>query len=233
MNDLTNKNIAELSITTIRTLAIDAVQKANSGHPGAPMALAPITYVLWNQIMRYNPKNPDWFNRDRFILSNGHASMLLYAMLHLTGYDLPLEELKNFRQWGSKTPGHPEFGLAPGVETTTGPLGQGFMNGLGMAMAEAHLAAKFNRPDFKIVDHYTYVLCSDGELMEGASHEAASLAGHLQLGKMIYIYDDNHISIEGPTELTYSDDVKKRFESYHIAVYEIFFIFNIMSMYDF
>jgi transketolase len=221
MNDLNNKNIAELCITTIRTLAIDAIQKANSGHPGAPMALAPITYVLWNQIMRYNPTNPQWFNRDRFILSNGHASMLLYAMLHLTGYDLPLDELKKFRQWGSKTPGHPEFGLTAGVETTTGPLGQGFMNGLGMAMAEAHLAAKFNKPDHEIVDHFTYVICSDGELMEGASHEAASLAGHLQLGKMIYIYDDNHISIEGPTELTYSDNVKKRFESYHWHVQNI------------
>ena len=215
MPDLDKMSLDELCINTIRTLAIDAVQKANSGHPGAPMALAPIAYVLWTKFMKHNPSNPKWFNRDRFILSNGHASMLLYAMLYLTGYDLSLDEIKNFRQWGSKTPGHPEYGLTTGVETTTGPLGQGFMNGIGMAMAEAHLAAVYNRNNFNIVDHYTYAFCSDGDLMEGASHETASLAGHLGLGKLIYFYDDNHISIEGPTELAFTDDVAKRFEGYH------------------
>ena len=209
------KQLDELCINTIRTLAIDAIEKANSGHPGAPMALAPLAYVLWTKIMRYNPRNPSWFDRDRFVLSAGHASMLLYAMLHLTGFDLSLEEIKNFRQWGSKTPGHPEYGLTPGLETTTGPLGQGFTNAVGMAIAEAHLAAVFNRDDHVIVDHHTYGVCSDGDLMEGASHEAASIAGHLGLGKIILVYDDNHISIEGPTELTYSDDVAKRFASYH------------------
>jgi len=211
-----NRNdLDPLCVNTIRTLAMDAVQKANSGHPGAPMALAPLAYVLWTKIMRYHPRNPSWFNRDRFVLSAGHASMLQYAMLFLTGYDVSLDDIKNFRQWGSKTPGHPEYGVIPGVETTTGPLGQGFMNAVGMAMAEAHLAAVFNREGHSIVDHYTYAICSDGDLMEGASHEAASLAGHLGLGKIIFVYDDNHISIEGPTELTYSDDVAKRFASYH------------------
>jgi transketolase len=205
----------QLCINTIRTLAMDAVQKANSGHPGTAMALAPLAYVLWTKFLRYNPRNPKWFNRDRFVLSCGHASMLQYAVLFLTGYDLSLDDIKNFRQWGSKTPGHPEYGVTPGVETTTGPLGQGFMNAVGMAMAEAHLAAVFKRRGYEIVDHYTYVFCSDGDLMEGASHEAASLAGHLGLGKLIYVYDDNRISIEGDTALTYSDDVAKRFESYH------------------
>jgi len=205
----------ELCINTIRTLAIDAVQKAKSGHPGAPMGLAPLAYLLWTREMRYNPRNPSWFDRDRFILSAGHASMLLYAMLYLTGYDLSLEDLKRFRQWGSKTPGHPEYGHTPGVECTTGPLGQGFMTGVGMAMAEAHLAALFNRPGFEIVGHYTYAICGDGDLEEGASHEAASLAGHLGLGRLIYFYDDNHISIEGDTSLAYSDDVARRFEGYH------------------
>ena len=209
------ENLDQLCINTIRTLAMDAVQQANSGHPGTPMALAPLAYVLWTKFLRHNPNNPQWFNRDRFVLSCGHASMLQYAMLYLTGYALSLEDLKQFRQWGSKTPGHPEYGLTPGLETTTGPLGQGFLNGVGMAMAEAHLAALFNREGFDIVDHYTYAFLSDGDLMEGASHEGASLAGHLGLGKLIYVYDDNHISIEGPTELTYSDDVAKRFESYH------------------
>jgi transketolase len=204
-----------LCINTIRTLAMDAVQKANSGHPGTPMALAPVAYALWTKFLRYNPENPQWFNRDRFILSAGHASMLQYAMLFLTGYDLSLDDLKNFRQWDSKTPGHPEYTRAPGIETTTGPLGQGFMNAVGMAMAEAHLAAVFNRPGHDIVDHYTYAICSDGDLMEGASHEAASIAGHLKLGKIIFIYDDNHISIEGKTEITFSDDVTRRFEGYH------------------
>ena len=193
---------------------MDGVQAANSGHPGAPMALAPVAYLLYRDIMQHNPKNPNWFNRDRFILSNGHASMLLYSALHLAGYDISIDDLKHFRQWGSKTPGHPEYGLTPGAETTTGPLGQGFMNGVGMAMAEAHLAAKFNRPGHQIVDHYTFAICSDGDLMEGASHEAASLAGHLGLGKLIYLYDDNHITIEGDTDLTFSEDMTKRFESY-------------------
>lgn len=221
MKELEEMSLDELCITTIRTLAIDAVQKANSGHPGAPMALAPLAYVLWTKIMHYNPENPNWLNRDRFILSNGHASMLLYAMLYLTGYDLSLDDLKSFRQWESKTPGHPEFGLAPGVETTTGPLGQGFMNAIGMALAEAHLAATYNRDKYNIIDHYTYVLCGDGDFMEGASHEAASLAGHLGLGKLICLYDDNHISIEGPTDLAYSDNVKGRFESYHWHVQDL------------
>ena len=208
-------SIEELAINTIRTLSMDAVQKANSGHPGTPMALAPLAYVLWKKIMRFNPRNPRWLNRDRFVLSNGHASMLQYAMLYLTGYDIALDDLKNFRQWESKTPGHPEFGMTPGVETTTGPLGQGFVNGIGMAMAEAHLAAVYNREDFNIIDHYTYGFCGDGDLMEGVSHEAASLAGHFGLGKLIYVYDDNQITIEGKTEITYSDNVAKRFEAYH------------------
>ncbi len=215
MSNLENMNIDDLCINTIRTLSMDAVQKANSGHPGTPMALAPLAYVLWTRIMRYNSANPNWFNRDRFVLSNGHASMLQYAMLYLTGYDLSLEDLKNFRQWGSKTPGHPEYGVTPGIETTTGPLGQGLMTAVGMAIAEAHLAATYNREGHEIIDHYTYVVCGDGDFMEGASHEAASLAGHLGLGKLICIYDDNHISIEGATELAYSDDVVKRFEGYH------------------
>lgn len=210
-----------LCINTIRTLAMDAVQKADSGHPGTPMALAPLAYVLWTKFLRYNPANPKWFNRDRFILSCGHASMLQYAMLYLTGYDVTLEDIKSFRQWGSKTPGHPEYGRTPGVETTTGPLGQGFMNAVGMAIAEAHMAAVFNRPAYDIVDHYTYAFCSDGDLMEGASHEAASIAGHLRLGKIIFVYDDNHISIEGPTELTLSDDVARRFEGYHWHVQDL------------
>ena len=209
------EHLDTLCINTIRTLAMDAVQKADSGHPGTPMALAPLAYVLWTKFLRYNPANPKWFNRDRFILSCGHASMLQYAMLYLTGYDVTLEDIKDFRQWGSKTPGHPEYGRTPGIETTTGPLGQGFMNAVGMAIAEAHLAAVFNRPGFDIVDHVTYAFCSDGDLMEGASHEAASVAGHLKLGKLIFVYDDNHISIEGPTEITFSDDVARRFEGYH------------------
>jgi transketolase len=210
-----------LCINTIRTLSMDAVQKANSGHPGTPMALAPLAHVVWTQFLRHNPRNPKWFNRDRFVLSCGHASMLLYAMLHLTGYDLSLEEIINFRQWGSKTPGHPEYGITPGVETTTGPLGQGIMNAVGMAMAEAHLATVFNRNGHTIVDHHVYAFCSDGDLMEGASHEAASLAGHLGLGKLVCIYDDNRITIEGDTNLTYSEDVSKRFEAYHWHVQDL------------
>lgn len=214
MNNEQN-TLDQLCINTIRTLAMDAIQEANSGHPGTPMALAPLAYVLWTKFLRYNPSNPWWFDRDRFVLSCGHASMLQYAVLYLTGYDLSLEEIKNFRQWGSKTPGHPEYGITPGVETTTGPLGQGLMNAVGMAMAEVNLAAIFNREGHEIVGHYTYAFCSDGDFMEGASHEAASLAGHLGLAKLIWIYDDNHISIEGDTALTYSDDVAKRFDAYH------------------
>lgn len=214
MKELDNMPLDDLCINTIRTLAMDAVQKANSGHPGTPMALAPLAYVLWTRFLRYNPRNPDWFNRDRFVLSNGHASMLQYAVLYLTGYDLSLDDIKNFRQWDSKTPGHPEYRFTPGIETTTGPLGQGIMNSVGMAIAEAHLASVFNRKGYEIVDHFTYAFCSDGDLMEGASHEAASIAGHLGLSKLIWVYDDNHISIEGATELTYSDDVAKRFEGY-------------------
>ncbi len=207
-------DIESLSINTIRTLSMDAVQQANSGHPGTPMALAPLAYVLWHRVLQYNPKNPAWFDRDRFVLSIGHASMLQYAILHLTGYDLSLDDLKNFRQWGSRTPGHPEYGHTPGIETTTGPLGQGIMNSVGMAMAEAHLAAVFNRPEHNIIDHATYVFCGDGDLMEGASHEAASLAGHLGLGKLICVFDNNHITIEGSTSLSCSDDAARRFEGY-------------------
>lgn len=208
------RDLDVLSINTIRTLAMDAVQAANSGHPGMPMGAAPMAYVLWTKFLRHNPKNPHWPNRDRFILSAGHGSMLLYALLHLTGYDLPLDELKKFRQWGSKTPGHPEFGHTVGVETTTGPLGQGFATGVGMAIAERHLAARFNRPGFAVVDHYTYAIVSDGDLMEGVASEAASLAGALKLGKLIYLYDDNHISIEGDTAIAFTEDVLRRFDAY-------------------
>jgi len=203
-----------LCINTIRTLAMDGVQKANSGHPGMPMGMADAAYVLWTRFLKHNPSDPAWPDRDRFILSAGHGSMLLYSLLHLTGYDLSLEELMEFRQWGSRTPGHPEYGLTPGVETTTGPLGQGFANGVGMAIAERVLAATFNRPGFPIFDHYTYAIVSDGDLMEGVSHEAASLAGHLGLGKLIYLYDDNGISIEGSTDLTFTEDVAARFRAY-------------------
>jgi transketolase len=204
----------ELRLNTIRFLAVDAVEQAKSGHPGAPMGAAGIAYVLWDRFLRHNPVNPKWCNRDRFLLSAGHASMLLYAMLYLTGYDLTLDDIMSFRQWGSKTPGHPEWGTTPGVEATTGPLGQGFGEGVGIAIAESFLAARFNRPGFKVVDHCTYALCSDGDLMEGISSEAASLAGHLKLGKLIYLYDDNEISIEGSTNLTFTEDVRKRFEAY-------------------
>lgn len=204
----------ELSINTIRFLAVDAVQKANSGHPGLPMGAAPMAYVLWRKCMKHNPQNPSWYDRDRFILSAGHGSMLIYAMLHLTGYDLPLEELKQFRQLGSKTPGHPENFQTIGVETTTGPLGQGFANGVGMAIAERFMAARFNKENFPIVDHYTYAIVSDGDVMEGVAQEAASLAGHLGLGKLIYLYDDNDISIDGSTDVTFTEDVGKRFEAY-------------------
>ena len=204
----------QLCINTIRMLSADGVEKAKSGHPGMPMGAAAMAYVLWTRFLRHNPKNPDWPNRDRFVLSAGHGSMLLYSLLHLSGYDLPLEELQNFRQWGSKTPGHPEHGLTPGVETTTGPLGQGFANGVGMALAERYLAARFNRPGHHIVDHFTYGIVSDGDLMEGISHEAASLAGHLGLGKLIYFYDDNHISIEGDTDIAFTENRTGRFVAY-------------------
>ena len=213
MNNQT-KTLDQLCINTIRTLSLDAVQKAESGHPGLPLGAAPMAYVLWTQFLRHNPKNPKWENRDRFLLSAGHGSMLLYSLLYLTGYDLSLDEIKNFRQWGSKTPGHPEYGLTPGVEITTGPLGQGFANGVGMAMGAAHLAAKFNQKEFPIIDHYVYAIVSDGDLMEGVASEAASLAGHLKLGKLIYLYDDNKVTIEGFTDLAFSEDVPKRFESY-------------------
>ena len=216
-----DSTVTQLSINTIRFLAVDAVQKANSGHPGLPMGAAPMAYVLWNKYLRHNPKDPDWHNRDRFILSAGHGSMLVYALLHLTGYDLPLEELKQFRQLGSRTPGHPENFQTRGVETTTGPLGQGFANGVGMAIAERFLAARFNRPDFPIIDHYTYAIVSDGDLMEGVAAEAASLAGHLGLGKLIYLYDDNEISIDGSTDVTFTEDVSKRFESYNWHVVHV------------
>src|SRR4026209_1064717 len=195
-------DIEQLCLNTIRTLSMDGVQKANSGHPGTPMALSPIAYLLYTEVMRHNPRDPHWQNRDRFVLSAGHASMLLYSSLYLTGYDLSLEELKNFRQWGSKTPGHPEDGLTPGVETTTGPLGQGFGNAVGMAMAERFLAAQFNRPNHTVVDHRVWAFASDGDLMEGVASEAASLAGHLALGKLVVVYDDNHITIDGDTDRT-------------------------------
>ncbi len=211
----------QLCINTIRTLVMDGVQKAKSGHPGMPMGTADLAYVLWTRFLKHNPANPAWPDRDRFVLSAGHGSMLLYSLLHLTGYDLPLEELKNFRQWSSRTPGHPEYGLTPGIETTTGPLGQGFANGVGMAIAESFLAATFNQPGFPIFDHFTYAIVSDGDLMEGVSHEAASLAGHLGLGKLIYLYDDNEISIEGSTDLTFTEDVPARFRAYNWHVQEV------------
>jgi transketolase len=210
---VSSKNIDQLAINTIRFLAVDGVQKANSGHPGMPMGCAPIAYILYTKYMKHNPLNPKWLNRDRFILSAGHGSMLLYSVLHLCGYNISMDELKNFRQWGSITPGHPEFHLTPGVETTTGPLGQGFANAVGMAIAQAFLSAKFNK-ELKILDHFIYGICSDGDLMEGVSHEAASLAGHLKLGKLIFFYDNNHISIDGETSLAFSEDVGKRFEAY-------------------
>jgi transketolase len=203
-----------LCINSIRMLSADAVEKANSGHPGLPMGAAAMAYALWTQFLRHNPKNPNWPDRDRFVLSAGHGSMLLYSLLYLSGYDLSLSDLENFRQWGSKTPGHPEYGHTPGVETTTGPLGQGLANGVGMAMAERYLAARFNRPGHEIVNHHTYGIVSDGDLMEGISHEAASLAGHLRLGKLIYLYDDNRISIEGSTEISFTEDRAARFAAY-------------------
>ncbi|MGY4591448.1 transketolase [Thermostichus sp. MS-CIW-40] len=207
-------SLEQLAINTIRFLAVDAVQKANSGHPGLPMGAAPMAYVLWQQFMKFNPRNPKWVDRDRFVLSAGHGCMLQYALLHLTGFDVSLEDIKQFRQWGSKTPGHPENFETPGVEVTTGPLGQGVGNAVGLAIAEAHLAARFNKPGHTIVDHYTYVILGDGCNMEGVASEAASLAGHLQLGKLIMLYDSNHISIDGRTEIAFTEDVGKRYEAY-------------------
>ena len=214
-------NLQERAINTLRFLSVDMVQQANSGHPGLPMGCAALAFTLWTRHLRHNPHNPAWPGRDRFILSGGHGCALLYSLLHLTGYDLPLEELKNFRQWGSKTPGHPEYGLTPGVEVTSGPLGQGFSNGVGMAIAEAHLAALFNEPGHAIVDHYVYAIVTDGDLMEGISSEAASLAGHLKLGKLIYLYDDNHVSIDGSTDIAFTEDRGARFAAYGWQVLHI------------
>jgi len=213
--------IDDMCINTIRTLAIDAIEAAKSGHPGAPMGLAPAAYVLWTRFLKHHPRKPDWPDRDRFVLSGGHASMMLYSLLYLCGYDLSLDDIKKFRQWSSKTPGHPEFGHTPGVETTTGPLGQGFANAVGMAMAERHLAAQFNRDGHEIVGHYTYVMCGDGDLMEGVAGEAASLAGHLGLGRLIAVYDDNRVTIEGGTEIAFTEDVAMRFNAYHWHVQRV------------
>ncbi|MGN7175033.1 transketolase [Cytobacillus sp. SAFR-174] len=204
----------ELSISSIRTLSIDAIEKANSGHPGMPMGAAPMAYTLWTRFMNHNPKNPEWFNRDRFVLSAGHGSMLLYSLLHLSGYDVSMNDIKEFRQWGSKTPGHPEFGHTPGVDATTGPLGQGIAMAVGMAMAERHLAATYNKDNFNVVDHYTYSICGDGDLMEGVSAEAASLAGHLKLGRLVVLYDSNDISLDGDLDKSFSESVEQRFKSY-------------------
>ncbi|MBV9110434.1 MAG: transketolase, partial [Gemmatimonadetes bacterium] len=203
-----------LCINTIRTLAMDAVQKANSGHPGTPMALAPLAYVIWTRHLRHSPSDPKWFGRDRFVLSAGHASMLLYSLLYLTGYGLTLDDLKNFRQWDSRTPGHPEYGLTPGVETTTGPLGQGVANSVGMAMAQRWLAQRYNKEGYKLYDYRIYAICGDGDMMEGVSSEAASLAGHLKLSNLLWIYDSNQITIEGATSLAFSEDVGARFAAY-------------------
>ncbi|MGX1724973.1 transketolase family protein, partial [Bacillus haynesii] len=207
------KTIELKSVATIRTLSIDAIEKAKSGHPGMPMGTAPMAYALWTKMMNVSPENPNWFNRDRFVLSAGHGSMLLYSMLHLSGYDVSIEDLKNFRQWGSKTPGHPEFGHTPGVDATTGPLGQGIGMAVGMALAERHLAETYNRDDYRVVDHYTYSICGDGDLMEGISSEAASLAGHLNLGRLIVLYDSNDISLDGELNRSFSENVKQRFEA--------------------
>ena len=215
------KSLDELCVDTIRTLAIDAVQKAESGHPGLPLGAAPMAYVLWQKHLRHNPRDPQWPDRDRFVLSAGHGCMLLYCLLHLTGYDLTLDDLKQFRQWGSRTPGHPEFRLTPGVEATTGPLGQGTANAIGMAIAERSLAHRFNRPGHEIVNHRTFALVSDGDLMEGISGEAASLAGHLGLSKLIYLYDDNNVTLDGPTSMAFTEDVAKRYEAYQWNVLRV------------
>lgn len=209
-----NKELENLCINTIRILSVDAVQNSNAGHPGMPMGAAAMAFTLWTRFLKHNPQNPQWFDRDRFILSPGHGSMLLYSLLHLTGYDLSLDEIKRFRKWASKAPGHPERGETPGVEVTTGPFGQGFANGVGMAAAEAWLAARYNRPGHKIVDHFTYAICGDGDLMEGVTQEAASIAGHLRLGKLIYLYDQNHVSLAGSTGIDFTEDVAKRFDAY-------------------
>src|SRR6476659_10180913 len=207
-------DLDRLAIDTIRTLSIDGVQQANSGHPGLPLGAAPMAYVLWQHHYKHDPSSPSWFDRDRFVLSAGHGSALLYSMLHLTGYDVSLDDLMQFRQWGSRTPGHPESGLTPGVEATTGPLGQGFTNAVGMAIAERRLGYEFNREGHQIVDHWTYVIASDGDLQEGIASEAASLAGHLRLRKLVVLYDDNHVQLDGPTSMAWSEDVPKRFQAY-------------------
>jgi transketolase len=227
---IVSKKFDDLAINTIRFLAVDAVQKANSGHPGMPMGCAPIAYALYSKYMNHNPSNPKWYNRDRFVLSAGHGSMLLYSMLHLCGYEVSLDDLKSFRQWGSITPGHPEYHLTPAVETTTGPLGQGFANAVGMAIAQEYLSAMFNKDDIKLIDHFIYGICSDGDLMEGVSHEAASLAGHLKLGSLIFFYDDNGISIDGSTDLAFTEDVGKRFEAYNWHVQYIDDVNNIEAI---
>src|SRR3954467_6836439 len=215
------QDLQQLGINVIRGLAMDAPQKANSGHPGTAMALAPLAHVLWTRVMHYDPSAPDWPDRDRFVLSCGHASILLYSMLFLTGYGLELDDIRNFRQFGSRTPGHPEVHHTPGVEITTGPLGQGFANGVGMGMAEKHLQAIFNRDGFPVIDHFIYCICSDGDLMEGVSYESASLAGHLKLDNLIYLYDDNKVTIDGPTDLAFTEDVTKRFEAAEWHVSEV------------
>ena len=208
------KSVDQLCINTLRFLAVDAVQKAQSGHPGMPMGAAPMAYVVWTRFLKHNPSNPQWFDRDRFVLSAGHGSMLLYGLLHLTGYALSLADIQQFRQWGSRTPGHPERGHTPGVEITTGPLGQGMANAVGMAIAEAQLAARYNRPGFDVIDHSTYAIVSDGDLMEGVASEAASLAGHMKLGKLICLYDDNRITLAAGTDIAFSEDRARRFEAY-------------------
>src|SRR6056300_1705808 len=209
-----NGALDDLCINTIRFLSVDAVQQANSGHPGMPMGAAPMAYVLWTKFLRHSPRNSGWPDRDRFVLSAGHGSMLIYSLLHLFGYDLPLEELKNFRQWESKTPGHPEYKETPGVEMTTGPLGQGISTAVGMALAESSLAARINHPGHEVVDHFTFVIASDGDLQEGISHEASAFAGHNKLGKLIVLYDDNGISIDGETDLSFSENVLQRYQAY-------------------
>jgi len=214
MSEITKVNVEQMAVNTIRTLSIDAIEKSNSGHPGMPMGAAPMAYALWAKEMNHNPANPEWFNRDRFVLSAGHGSMLLYSLLHLFNYGVSIDDLKNFRQWGSKTPGHPEFGHTPGVEATTGPLGQGIAMAVGMAMAERHLAETYNKEDYQVVDHYTYSICGDGDLMEGVSAEAASLAAHLKLGRLVVLYDSNDISLDGDLHLSFSESVQKRFEAY-------------------
>src|SRR5438128_2523120 len=218
---MTEQNLDNRAINTIRFLSVDAVQHANSGHPGLPMGAAAMAYVLWTRFLRHSPSNPGWPDRDRFVLSAGHGSMLLYSLLHLSGYDVSLEQIKRFRQWGSATPGHPEYHLTPGVEATTGPLGQGIANAVGMAMAEAHLAARFNRPGHELVDHFTYVIASDGDMMEGVQSEACSLAGHLRLGKLIALYDQNAVSLAGSTSVTFTENVSARFAAYGWHVQQV------------